>query len=69
MSIFLELIGFKGLLFLIGVLVFALSYKYSSSTFDWIERQTYGTRAYITEKLEFLFIEILDILDLCEFRF
>ncbi len=39
-------------------MVFALSYKYSVNIFDWIERQTYGTRAYITEKLEFLFIEI-----------
>lgn len=58
MSVFIALIGFKGLLFLVGVLVFALSYKYSTNTFDWIERQTYGTRTYIMEKLEFLFIEI-----------
>ncbi|MDO9183045.1 MAG: type II secretion system F family protein, partial [Bacteriovorax sp.] len=33
-------------------------YKYSVNIFDWIEQQTYGTRSYIMEKLEFLFIEI-----------
>lgn len=42
----------------VGLLIFALSYKYSVNIFDWIEQQTYGTRAYITERLEFLFIEI-----------
>lgn len=41
-----------------GALVFALSYKYSVNIFDWVEHQTYGTRSYIMEKLEFLFIEI-----------
>ena len=39
-------------------MVFLFTYKYSVNIFDWIEHQTYGTRAYITEKLEFLFIEI-----------
>jgi tight adherence protein B len=54
----LDLIGFKGLIFLVGILVFTLSYKYSVGMFEWIENQTYGTRSYIMEKLEFLFIEI-----------
>ncbi len=58
MSIFLELVGLKGLIFIVGSLVFALSYKYSINIFDWVEHQTYGTRTYIMEKLEFLFIEI-----------
>lgn len=58
MSVFIELVGLKGLIFVVGALVFALSYKYSSNTFEWIEHQTYGTRTYIMEKLEFLFIEI-----------
>lgn len=58
MSVFLDLIGFKGLIFVVGALVFALSYKYSVNIFDWVEHQTYGTRSYIMEKLEFLFIEI-----------
>jgi tight adherence protein B len=58
MSIFIDLIGYKGLIFLVGILIFALSYKYSVNIFDWVEHQTYGTRTYIMEKLEFLFIEI-----------
>ncbi len=58
MSLFLELIGYKGLIFCVGLLVFIFSYRYSINIFDWIEQQTYGTRSYITEKLEFLFIEI-----------
>nr|BDT26728.1 type II secretion system F family protein [Bacteriovorax sp. HI3] len=58
MSFFLDMVGRNGLIFVVGMMVFALSYKYSINIFDWIERQTYGTRTYITEKLEFLFIEI-----------
>lgn len=58
MSIFISLVGLKGLIFVVGALVFALSYKYSVNIFDWVEHQTYGTRTYIMEKLEFLFIEI-----------
>ncbi len=58
MSIFISLVGLKGLIFVVGGLVFALSYKYSLNIFDWVEHQTYGTRTYIMEKLEFLFIDI-----------
>lgn len=58
MSLFLEMVGRNGLIFVVGMMVFFLSYKYSINIFDWIEHQTYGTRTYITEKLEFLFIEI-----------
>lgn len=58
MSVFIDLIGYRGLIMVVGLLIFALSYKYSVNIFDWIEQQTYGTRAYITERLEFLFIEI-----------
>lgn len=58
MSFFLNMIGRNGLIFVVGMMVFVLAYKYSINIFDWVERQTYGTRAYITEKLEFLFIEI-----------
>ncbi len=58
MSFFLGMIGQNGLIFVVGLMIFFLSYKYSINIFDWIERQTYGTRAYITEKLEFLHIEI-----------
>lgn len=58
MSFYLELVGLSGLILTVGIMVFLLSYRYSINIFDWIERQTYGTRTYITEKLEFLFIEI-----------
>jgi tight adherence protein B len=58
MSFFLNIIGRNGLIFLVGMMVFILAYKYSINIFDWVEQKTYGTRAYITEKLEFLFIEI-----------
>lgn len=58
MSLFLNMIGLNGLIFVVGMMVFFLGYKYSINIFDWIEHQTYGTRTYITEKLEFLFIEI-----------
>lgn len=58
MSLFLDMVGRNGLIFVVGMMVFFLSYRYSINIFDWVEHQTYGTRTYITEKLEFLFIEI-----------
>ncbi len=58
MTFFLNMIGKNGLIFVVGMMVFLLAYKYSINIFDWVEHQTYGTRSYITEKLEFLFIEI-----------
>lgn len=57
MSFIFLMIGKNGLIALIGMMVFFLSYKYSVNIFDWIERQTYGSRTYVMEKLEFLFIE------------
>jgi len=58
MSFFLDMVGRNGLIFVVGMMVFFLSYRYSINIFEWVEHQTYGTRTYITEKLEFLFIEI-----------
>ncbi|MEA9354607.1 type II secretion system F family protein [Bacteriovorax sp. PP10] len=58
MSLFLDMVGRNGLIFVVGMMVFFLSYRYSINIFEWVEHQTYGTRTYITEKLEFLFIEI-----------
>ncbi len=58
MSFFIALIGKSGLIGLIGLALFLLCYKYSQGIFDWIENQTFGTRSYIMEKLELLFIEI-----------
>ena len=58
MSFFLELLGMNGLILLIGLIVFLYAYNYSVGIFDFIERQTMGTRTYILEKLDILFIEI-----------
>ncbi|GAB4020258.1 MAG: hypothetical protein Fur0010_22740 [Bdellovibrio sp.] len=58
MEIFLRLIGFNGMMAVIGLSVFLFSFKYSKGIFDWIEKQTIGTRTYIMEKLELLFIDI-----------
>lgn len=58
MSFFIQLIGLKGMIGVIGILFFLVCYKYSVGIFDFIERQTMGTRIYIMEKLELLFIDI-----------
>ncbi|WP_372653254.1 type II secretion system F family protein [Halobacteriovorax sp.] len=58
MSFFIALIGKSGVIGLIGIALFLLCYKHSQGIFNWIENQTFGTRTYIMEKLELLFIEI-----------
>jgi tight adherence protein B len=58
MSIFLSLIGKSGLVALIGLVTFLLIFKYSRNLFTWIERQTMGTRTYILENFELLFIDV-----------
>ena len=52
------ILGYKGIVALTGFLVFVFCLRYSTVIFDWIETQTLGTRTYIQEKLELLFIEI-----------
>lgn len=58
MEMFTSLLNLYSLMGLIGLVIFLFAYKYSVEIFDWIERQTLGTRTYILEKLEFLFIEV-----------
>ncbi len=58
MDFLIKFLDWKGIIFVVGVLTFMYAYKYSINIFDWIERQTLGTRTYVMEKLEFLFIEI-----------
>jgi len=58
MDAVLAYLGSKGIIIFIGLIVFLFTYKYSIGIFEWVERQTYGTRTYVMEKLEFLFIEI-----------
>ncbi|MGB0453610.1 MAG: type II secretion system F family protein [Bacteriovoracaceae bacterium] len=55
---FLNLIGERGLIGLIGFLFFVLTFRYSKELFVWIENQTIGTRSYILEKLEFLHLKV-----------
>jgi tight adherence protein B len=42
---------------LVGIITFLFCFKYSVGIFKWIEDQTFGTRSYIMEQLERLFIE------------
>ncbi len=58
MKVFIELLGVKGIFSVIGLTVFIFCYRYSTGIFEWIERQTMGTREYILEKLDLLFIDI-----------
>jgi len=58
LDLIIKLLGWKGIIAMIGIIVFLFVYKYSVGIFEWVERQTYGTRTYVMEKLELLFIEI-----------
>ncbi|MBI2521635.1 MAG: type II secretion system F family protein [Bdellovibrio sp.] len=58
MSEIVWLLGEKGLIAVIGLMFFLFCYKYSTGIFEWIEKQTLGTRSYIMEKFELLFIEV-----------
>lgn len=58
MSILTTLLGSKGIIAVVGLVIFLFCYKYSVAMFEWIEKQTLGTRTYIMEKLGLLFIEV-----------
>lgn len=53
-----KILEMKGIIITIGLVIFIYVFKYSRNIFDWIERQTLGTRTYIMERLDLLFIEI-----------
>lgn len=50
------ILGKKGVASVIGIVVFLFVYSHSVKLFDWIEDQTMGTREYLLEKFEQLFI-------------
>lgn len=52
------LITLPVMMIVIGLMIFIFCYKYSVGIFTWIENQTFGTRTYILEKLELLFMEV-----------
>ncbi len=57
-NFWLDVLGRKGILLVLGVLIFAITYKNSIKIFAWIDDQTYGTRDYILKKFEIMFIEV-----------
>jgi len=48
----------KGISLVVFALVFIFCLRYSVNIFNWVENQTLGTRTYILERLELLFIVI-----------
>ena len=52
------ILGDKGIIAVIGVMIFFVALKYSKELFTWIENHTFGMRNYILEKFELLFIEV-----------
>ncbi|MCY4643004.1 MAG: type II secretion system F family protein [Bacteriovoracales bacterium] len=58
MIAFTQILGKTGLLILIFAMIFLYIYINSVKLFQWIEDQTLGTRAYILEKLNLLFIKV-----------
>ena len=58
MSALLQMLGEKGIIAVIGMIIFLFSYKYSQNLFTWIENQTLGTRNYILEELAKLHMEV-----------
>ncbi len=57
MNSFVRLLGVGGLSTAIFLMVFIFCLRYSVDIFNWIEHQTLGSRTYILDKLELLFIE------------
>ena len=57
-SFLLDVLGVKGILIIIGIAVFFVTYLNSVKLFNWIDEQTFGTRDYILKKFEIMFIEI-----------
>jgi len=56
--IILDVLGAKGILVVIGVVIFFVTYRNSIKIFKWIDDQTYGTRDYIMKKFEIMHIEV-----------
>ncbi len=57
-SLILDVLGMKGVLIVIGLVVFIYTYLNSVKLFSWIDDQTFGTRDYILKKFEIMFIEV-----------
>ncbi len=53
-----DILGKNGVAFLIGLVVFLAVGANSEKLFSWIEEQTFGTRTYLMERFELMFIKI-----------
>ncbi|MBP9674733.1 MAG: type II secretion system F family protein [Bacteriovoracaceae bacterium] len=58
MEAFTQLLGKNGVIFLIGILFFIVSYRNSIRLFKWIEDQTFGTRDYLMQRFELMFWDV-----------
>ncbi len=50
--------GKTALIAIIGAMIFIYTFVYSINIFNWVEEQTLGTRTYLLEKFELLFIKV-----------
>lgn len=57
-NFWLDILGLKGILAFLGILIFFVAYKNSIRIFRWIDDQTYGTKDYLLKKFEIMFIEV-----------
>ncbi|MFZ8934516.1 MAG: type II secretion system F family protein [Bacteriovoracaceae bacterium] len=58
MDYLVRLLGQPGIVIIIGLMVFIPVFRKADKLFTWIEDQTFGTRNFIIEKLNLLFIDI-----------
>ena len=63
MSGLVAMLGMKGLVVVIGFTIFLFAYKHSQGIFDWVEKQTFGTRTYILERLDRSFESVIKVID------
>ena len=57
-DLYFRYFGSNGVIAPVGILIFVTVYNYANDIFNWIEDQTFGTRNYILDKLELMFIEV-----------
>ncbi len=58
MDFIVQALGQWGIVLVIGLMVFIPVFRKANKLFTWIEDQTFGTRNFIMEKLDLLFIDI-----------
>jgi tight adherence protein B len=54
----LTILGKKGIILAIGIIIFTFVYRHSEELFEWIEDKTFGTRDFILTQSELLFWKI-----------